>query len=143
MECVALVDEAIKAGSSALKACRELGVALRTYERWKESPGTGDQRSKGTHGVPANKLSSEERKRIVEVCTSVEYQDLSPAQIVPKLADKGVFIGSESSCYRILKEEKMLAYRSNVSPVKRKRPKELSATKPNQVWSWDITYIRA
>jgi len=133
----------VKAGSSILNACKELEVSVRTYERWKDAPLIGDQRQECQHGVPANKLSSGERKRIIETCTSAEYRDLSPAQIVPKLADIGVFIGSESSCYRILKEEKMLAHRSNVSPVRRKRPHELSARKPNQVWTWDITYLRA
>ena len=72
-----------------------------------------------------------------------EYMDLPPSKIVPKLADKGEYIASESTFYRILLEEKMLAHRGKSKPATHKKPDELVATGPNQVYSWDITYLKS
>ena len=58
---------------------------------------------------------------------------MSPKQIVPKLADQGIYIGSESTFYRVLKEQQMINH----------RPNEHVADGPCQVWSWDITYLRS
>ncbi|MBZ0172595.1 MAG: IS3 family transposase, partial [Phycisphaerales bacterium] len=66
-----------------------------------------------------------------------------PKQIVPQLADQGEYIGSESTIYRILREEKMQQHREpSRPPTLRHRPDPYIATGPNQVWSWDITYLR-
>jgi transposase InsO family protein len=93
--------------------------------------------------VPANKLSSEQRGELIRVVNSQEYRDLPPAQIVPALADRGLYLASEATIYRILREEKQLAHRRNSRrPQRRSTPRELKATGPNQVWSWDITYLR-
>nr|VFK73983.1 MAG: Homeodomain-like domain-containing protein [Candidatus Kentron sp. UNK] len=62
------------------------------------------RRESGGARVPANKLTEEEKARIIEVCNRVEYQSSAPSQIVPRLADTGVYIASESSFYRVLKE---------------------------------------
>ena len=113
---------------------------MRTFERWKKNPNQGDRR-RGPNTVPANKLSPEERKRILEVANSVEYRDLPPSQIVPKLADQGEYVASESSFYRVLREEKLLSHRGKAQPRTHSRPDPLIATGPNQVWSWDITYL--
>lgn len=59
------------------------------------------------------------------------------------LADRGEYIGSESSVYRILKSENMLTHRSRSQPRKHTKPEALVATGCNQIWSWDITYLRA
>jgi transposase InsO family protein len=90
---------------------------------------------------PANRLSQAERERIVGVLNSPEYRDLSPAQIVPRLADKGIYLASESTFYRLLNDMKMNRHRESSQPVTRTRPAEHVATGPNQVWSWDITYL--
>lgn len=92
---------------------------------------------------PANALTNEERHQLIKVANSPEYANLPPSQIVPKLADKGLYIASESTFYRVLKQEALLAHRSNTSPKKFSPPLSLTATKPNQIWSWDITYLRA
>src|SRR5690606_4865974 len=65
------------------------------------------------------------------------------AQIVPLLADKGVYVASEASFYRVLKAAGLDAHRSRSKPAARKKPKELVATVPNQIYSWDITYLRS
>lgn len=93
--------------------------------------------------TPANKLSTEERKEILQVVTSDEYKDLTPWKIIPKLIDeKGIFIASESSFYRILNEEKLLAHRGRSNAKTMKRPAPLIAKGPNEIWSWDISYMK-
>jgi putative transposase len=71
------------------------------------------------------------------------YRDLSPGQIVPLLADRKVYIASESSFYRVLHEEKLMAHRGPARRAARHRPKACVAKGPCQVWSWDITYLGA
>ena len=80
---------------------------------------------------------------MIKTATMKEYMDLPPSKIVPKLADKGEYIASESTFYRILLEEKMLAHRGKSKPATHKKPDELVATGPNQVYSWDITYLKS
>lgn len=62
---------------------------------------------------------------------------------MPTLADRGIFVASESTFYRVLRREKLLAHRLSSNPPKHEKPKELIALAPNQVWSWDITYLRS
>ena len=78
---------------------------------------------------------------MLEIVTSPEYCDLSPNQIVPRLADEGRYVASEATMYRILREEALLAHREASRPAVSRRPREHVATGPNQVFSWDITYL--
>ncbi len=77
------------------------------------------------------------------IANSVEYRNLPPSQIVPRLADKGIYIASESSFYRILKKAELSAYRLNSRPRTNVKPAAISAMSPNQIWSWDITYLKS
>lgn len=79
---------------------------------------------------------------MVALATSDEFKDLSPAQIVPALADQGGYVASESSIYRILKAHGLQAHRQSTrTPRKTTKPKAVAATAPNQLYSWDITYL--
>ena len=80
---------------------------------------------------------------IIAVSTSPRFRDLSASQIVPILADAGVYIASEASFYRVLRENKLLVHRNKAKPSVNSKPKEYVVTGPNQVWSWDITYLRS
>ncbi len=113
---------------------------MRTLERWEQENGDLDKRIFSTR-TPGNKLKEEERQQIISIANSKEYRDFPPCKIVPRLADEGIFIASESSWYRVMREEKMLTHRHAVKPKKHTKPKELIATAPNQVWSWDISYL--
>lgn len=124
-------------------ACKEIEISLRTYRRWAQ---TGedvqeDQRSKAVRPEPKNKLSDDEVKAVLAVCNEPEYASLPPSQIVPKLADKGVYMASESSFYRVLHAHSQLHRRGRSRAVeKRSAPTSYTATAANQLWSWDITY---
>ena len=138
-EVLALIQEACKAGARKHLAAELLGLPLRTVQRW-ETHGINDHR-KGSRAVPGNKISQKERERIMDVLTSLEFGDFNPHQIVPKLADQGIYLGSEATMYRILREQKMNKHRLSSQAGARKRPDAYIATGPNQVWSWDITYL--
>ena len=134
------IDEAVKRGARRAAVCRHLGISARATERWQMRP-TPDAR-RGPITAPANKLSDVERQMVVAVANSAEFRDVSPKQIVPSLADQGRYIGSESTFYRVLNAASLMARRGRAkAPVPRPKP-ELFASGPNQVWTWDISYLR-
>lgn len=137
-----LIEEARDKGSTLEAACDRLGISARTVQRWKK-PETAEDRRCGPRTTPANCISSAERRRVLEVANSQEFRDLSPKQIVPRLADRGEYVASESTFYRVLRAERQLAHRGKAkASVSRPKP-ELEAVAPNQVYSWDITYLRS
>lgn len=91
--------------------------------------------------TPKNKLSAEEKDEILTLVTQEEYLDLPPTQIVPKLADQGIYIASESTMYRVLHEEKMQNHRGRSQKPERRIPESHLAEAPNEVWTWDITWL--
>jgi len=102
-----------------------------------------EDKRKGPKSTPLNKLTEEEVEKVVSTATSKEFMDLPPSQIVPLLADKGLYLASESTFYRILKEKNMLEHRGKSKRKTHKKPTPLIATGPNQIYSWDITYLRS
>lgn len=138
------LEQAKAAGASLHAACAGIGLSARTVERWRKEPeGSGDRRE-GPKTTPAHALSPKERARIVEIATSPEYRNMSVRQIVPHLADEGVYVASESSFYRVLHEQDLMAHRSATRPASGKsKPRSHTASGPCQVWTWDITYLRA
>jgi len=88
-------------------------------------------------------LNETERKAVLDIANSPEYCDLSPRKIVPLLADKGLYIASESTFYRILRSNNNIRHRYKWKvPSKRNKP-SLLANAPNKVWSWDISFLRS
>jgi transposase InsO family protein len=140
---VELIERARSCGARLIPACRVLAISARTYQRWTKAGATcRDRRPEAARPVPAIKLTPEERQRVLDVCHKKENASLPPSQIVPKLADQGDYIASESSFYRILHEAKEQHHRGrSQKPRKSIPPKGFCATGPNQVWSWDITWL--
>lgn len=138
-----VVEEAVSLGASRRAASRAVGLDPRTLERWR-AQGIGDDNRAGPQSAPENSLTPQERAQILAVANSKEFRDMSPQQIVPILAERGKYLASESSFYRVLRAEGQMARRDAArAPQKRHKPPELVATGPNQVWSWDITYLRS
>jgi transposase InsO family protein len=138
---ISLIDQSVESGARLKKASEIVGLSARTLIRWRGRGGGQDQRE-GPLTAPANKLSQHDRQRVLDTANSSPFRDLSPNQIVPTLADQGVYLASESTFYRVLKEHKMLAHRQACKPAVNYRPKEHMATGACQVWSWDITYLQ-
>ena len=138
-----MIREAFRNGARIVKACETIELRLRSYRRWfKAGKVQEDKRAHATRSEPSNKLSKAERAAILEVCNEPEHASLPPSQIVPTLMDKGVYLGSESSFYRVLEAEKQLNRRGqSQAPSKKSKPTSFAASGPNEVWSWDITYL--
>jgi putative transposase len=144
---IELIDEACRGGARHHRACQLLEIDERTVRRWRRQQARhgqlADQRKAAAQQrTPANKLSAEERDEILTLCNQPEYRSLPPSQIVPRLADEGRYIASESSFYRVLREANQQHHRGRSAPPRKVTPpKGYKATAPNQVWSWDITYL--
>jgi len=139
---VELIEEAKAAGARIFKACEVLEISVRTFKRWKA--GNTQDRRKGAAKVVKKRLSDDERALIVNICCKKEYQDLTPYEIYVILLDIKIYVGSISSFYRVLRQHDLIHFRGNTRKgTKTKRPPERIATGPNQVWSWDITYLHS
>jgi putative transposase len=141
---IGLISEATLAGARQARACEMLGLSARTVQRWQSGePDAVDGRSLRRY-EPSHKLSADERAEVLAVANSAEFGHLPPSQIVPRLADQQRYIASESTFYRVLKAEKQLAHRRSERPVKScSKPRAVCADAPNQLYSWDITYLPA
>lgn len=136
-----MVQEAVKAGARLSEACRCVGLSERTLQRWNLSE--DDSRATTARPVPANKLSEEEERQILAVCHEPRFASLPPAQIVPQLADENRYIASESTFYRVLRRAGETTHRGRQRAPQRRPLSTWKATAPNQVWSWDITWLKS
>jgi len=136
------IAEAVRSGARRSKACETIGLSLRTTQRWKLRPEGGEDLRQGPRTNSGNRLSEEEQTEVLRIANSPVFRDLSPNQIVPTLADQNIYVASESTFYRILKDAKLDAHRSAPKPPRRKKPREQVAEAPNRVWTWDITYLK-
>lgn len=136
-----LVDEATSSGARLDKACDVLGFSARTVQRWRKQDGGEDQRCGPSH-QPKQAFSEKERQKVLQTVNSPEYRNLSPKQIVPKLAEKGEYVASESTIYRILRQEDQLAHHQRSQPSRKRAKPRLAAHGPNEILTWDITYLQ-
>lgn len=140
-----LIHEASAAGARLASSCARLGLSARTVQRWlRPESSCGDRRVAGLHErePPANKLCEAERRAAMAVLNGEEFKSLPPSQIVPRLADQGRYIASESTLYRLLHQAGQMRHRGlERAPQKRSKPRALTATRPDQIYCWDITYL--
>lgn len=137
-----MIDEASAAGARYEHACEAIGLSLRTIQRWRKHNTLSDLRRGPLD--PGNKFTTEEEISLLKALNSKEYVDKTPFYIVPHLADKGLYLGSESTCYRVLRKYKLNAHRGKSQIKKKRTHQEIPKAKaPNQIWSWDITYLKS
>ena len=126
---IVLRNESVTAGARRAKACEVLGLSERTLQRWQTGETVRcDQRPLRDY-QPPHKLTAIERAEVLAIANSDEFGHLPPSQIVPRLADQGSYLASESTFYRILREEKQLAQRRSERPAQtRTKPRAICAT---------------
>lgn len=139
---MSLIQEANRAGARLFKCCEVVGISTRTFLRW-QSGKVFDRRKGAAKSVP-KALSEAERKAVVDMACSKRFADEIPAVIVATLLEEGVYLASESTFYRCLRAEDKVRHRGEARPGHSvTRPPERVATGPNQVWCWDITWLRS
>ena len=136
--CISLIREAVQSGCRLEKACAELGLSVRTFQRWVRDGDAvcADGRTTTERPPPSNRLSEAERQQILEVANSAEFASLPPSQIVPSLADRGVYLASESSFYRVLRSASQQHHRGRARKPSARAVTSHCATGSNEVWSW-------
>jgi len=144
---LALIEQACQAGARLHIACKLIGLSARTVQRWLAPlAANGDHRVQALRAKtsPPNKLSDSEREAAMQALNCAEFKDLPPCQIVPRLADAGLYVASESTLYRLLREVGQLTHRGLTRPPRKvSKPRALVATQPDQIYCWDITYLPA
>ena len=122
--------------------CGFLGITARTIQNWR-SKGLRDKRKGSSHPTSRLALTPEEWDALFEEATSKRFTDHTPEQIVATLAQEGVYIASVSSIYRVLRRRNALAHRrESRKPNATRDGTQITVTGPNQVWAWDITWLK-
>jgi putative transposase len=138
---LAAIDKAKSSGVRLKQACQVAGICARTVQRWRSNPDADDRRS-GPRSRPHNALRHAEEAQIIRLMLSPRFAHLSPKQLVPQLADEGLYLASESTLYRLQRRHGLRKRRRTISRTDVTRANSLHrATGPNQVWSWDITWL--
>ena len=92
--------------------------------------------------TPDHALNPIERQTVLDTLNSPIFVDLPPTQIYAKLLDDGKYLCSTRTMYRILEDNQQIRERRKIIDRSAFKKPELIATKPNQVWSWDITKLK-
>ena len=138
------IEQAHRDGARLELACKLVGINVRTLQRWKAHNGLvrGDGRATATRPPAPHALTPLERERILQLANEPRFADMPPARIVPALADEGVYVASESSFHRVLREHGQNRHRGRAkAPRKGRPPTTHVATAPGQLWCWDMTFL--
>lgn len=127
---------AVTVGKAA--ACAALDVSRATFHRRQTGRRTLAAKPRPT---PARALADVEKQQALEVLHSERFADSAPAEIHAMLLDDGRYLCSTRTFYRLLEKSGEVRERRDQlrHPIYAKP--ELLATRPNQVWSWDITRL--
>ena len=140
------IEQACADGSRLAAACALAGIDARTLRRWQSGDGLrqGDRRPDTDRPMPSHALSEAERARIIAVANEPRFAATPPARIVPALADEGVYLASESSFHRVLRAHGQMNRRGRARPPRVSGPPHTHiASRPGDVWCWDVTFLPA
>ncbi len=137
--------EGLNAGASIKAVADLIGICSRTLRRWGldiSDQGFSVDRRKGAPREVAHRFTAKERQRVIDSVNDPRFADLTPAQIVAILAEERMYVGSESTIYRIMRQEGLLNHRGRARSPREPRPVPvLEATGVYQVLAWDITLL--
>jgi putative transposase len=132
---VKLVSDA--AAAHGVKAvCRALGVPRASYYRLVR-PKYGPARRRRQ----PRELTSEEKAKVLEVLHEPRFADLAPAEVYATMLDEGRYLCSERTMYRVLAQNHEVRERRNQLRHPNHPVPRVHATKPNELWTWDITKL--
>jgi putative transposase len=121
--------------------CHYFGIPPKTLQNWRKT-GMQDKR-KGSARHVAFRLSEEEQELFYQQSISPRFRGSTVEQIVATLAEEGCFIASSSTLYRILRKRNALQHRQNTKKPRASRaPEKVTIFAKNQVWTWDITWMK-
>lgn len=139
---IELIHEAVAAGARKSRACEVLEITVRTYQRWLEDGAVkADGRPDAVHPIPSQALTECERQNVLGVLNSPKFSSMPPSQVVPRLADEGIYLCSESTMYRVLRAEDQQHHRGRSKRPEKKPLATHVAMAANEVWCWDITWL--
>jgi len=126
------------------QACEALGAAQAGYYRRHRQSAAPERAVPTPHRErpQPRALTALERQVILDILHSERFVDLAPAEVWAILLDEGVYLGSESTFYRLLRQAGEVRERRAQATHPAKVKPELVAAAPNAVWSWDITKLR-
>ena len=145
---LAAIDQAERQGGTVEQSCAVLGLERRRYYRWKGSRSLAemgmadwvDRPAGPPPGAGAHRLLEREKEQIRQAAQEERHADLHHRKLCHQLGREGRVTVSESSVYRVLKAEGW------TGPPRAMRPKRpglgIAVTRPNQLWSWDVSYLR-
>ena len=119
-------------------ACAALSVPRASFYRRQKPPAAGPRRPRR---VP-RALSAGERRMVLSLLNDDRFADRPPAQVYATLLDEGKFVCSIRTMYRVLREHDQVKERRLQLRHPRYQVPELLATRPNALWSWDITKLK-
>ena len=120
-------------------ACNALGVPRSTAQRWRQPRQYGPRRPRPT---PPRALTEPERIKVLEVLHSERFVDKAPATVHATLLDDNEYFCHWRTMYRILAASSEVRERRDQVRHPKYAAPELLATAPNQVWTWDVTWLR-
>ncbi len=131
--------------AAALEAVDELGVAP-VCQALGLSRATFYRQARPKHGPvhrarPPRALLPEQRAEVLAALHEPRFQDAAPAEVYAQLLDEGRYLCSERTMYRVLAENLEVRERRNQLRHPDHPVPQLHATKPNELWSWDITKL--
>ncbi len=119
--------------------CEALGLSRAVVYR-RRNP--GEARAKQPRPRPARALDLCERQKVLDPLHAKRFCDQSPVEVYATLLEEDRYLCSPRTMYRILADSKEVRDRRNQLRHPRYHRPELVATRPNQVWSWDITKLK-
>jgi len=121
---------------SKRQVLRELRVPKSTYYRWLKRPRLDDR--PGGNPTPWNRLTPKEQRAVLVAAR--ELPELSCRQLAAWITDNRGFSVSESTVYRILREEGLI--KSPQMQLKAGKEYHRKTTGPHQMWATDASYFK-
>jgi len=131
-------------GVGVKAACEALVVPRTSFYRARAAATVGPMLAADTESRPRRSpraLSEEEREGVLAVLHSDRFVDSAPEEVYATLLDEQTYLCAPRTMYRILHDNKEVRERRNQLRRPAYAKPELLATKPNEVWSWDITKL--